>query len=158
MPAIAVLVPLGLPSISVVGAMVVHSYSCSCAVLLFDEIASAFGAVVASASCLLLVLLGPWKPFETAVHSPHLVGLHFGLLPPHFPLFLVLSPRSILPAPDGGLLGCSRGPVALPFICLLLGGVLLRRIMFSGGGASCDMLFASPVPCSLEGIILTFVD
>ena len=86
--------------------MVVHSYSCSGAVPLFFELASALGVVVAFASRLLLVLLGPRTPFETAVHSPQIVGIHFGLLPPHCPLFLVPSPWSIIPAPAGGLLGC----------------------------------------------------
>ena len=113
--------------------MVVHSYSCSGAVPFFDELASALGAVVASTSRLLLVLLGPPTPFETAVHSPQLVGLNFGLLLPHCPIFLVTLPLSILPAPAGGLLGCLRGPVAPPFLCLILGGVLLRRILFAGG-------------------------
>ena len=157
-PAIAVLVPLGVPDNAARGTMVVHSYSYSGAVPLFDEIASALGAVVASASRLFLVLLGPRTPFETAVHSPQLVGLHFRLLPPHCPLFLVPSPRSILPAPAGGLLGCLRGPVALPSLCLLLGGVLLRRILFAGGGTSCDLPFAYPIPCRIVGINLTFVD
>ena len=67
-PAIAVLVPLGVPVISAGGAMVVHSYYCSGAVPLFDELSAALGAVVAFASRLLLVLLGPRTPFETAVH------------------------------------------------------------------------------------------
>ena len=49
-PAIAVLVPLGVPAISVGGPMVVHAYSCYGAVLLFDELASTRGVFVASAS------------------------------------------------------------------------------------------------------------
>ena len=48
---IYVLVPLGVPAIAAGGAMVVHSYSCSGAVSLSDELASVRGAVVASASC-----------------------------------------------------------------------------------------------------------
>ena len=49
-PAIAVLVPLGVPAIAVGWGMVVRSYSCSGAVLLFDELASTCGVFVASAS------------------------------------------------------------------------------------------------------------
>ena len=48
-PAIAVLVPPGVTAISAGGAMVVHSYSCSGAVPLSDELVSARGAVIASA-------------------------------------------------------------------------------------------------------------
>ena len=154
---IVVFEPLGVPAIAVKGPVVVHSYSCSGAVPLFGELASELGAVVASALRLFLVLLGPRTPFETAVHSPQLVGLHFGILPPHRTLFLVPSPRPIFPSPDGGLIGCLRGPVALPFLCLLLGGVLLRRILFAGGGTSYNLPFTSPIPCSLGGITLTFV-
>ena len=157
-PAIAVLVLLGVTAIDVGGPMVAHSYYCSGAAPLFVALESALGAVVASASRLFLELLGPRTPFETAVHSPQLVGLHFGLLPPHCPLFLVASPQSILPSPAEGLLGCERGPVALQFLCLLSGGVLLRLIIFAGGGTSCNLPFASPIPCSLGGITLTFVD
>ena len=101
-PAIAVLVPLGVPFIDSWGPKVAHSYYCSGAVPLFFALAFALGVVVESAWHLLLVLLGPRTPFETAVHSPQLVGLHFGLLSPRCPLFLVLSPQSILPAPAGG--------------------------------------------------------
>ena len=84
----------------------VHSYYCSSSVPFFDELAYALGAVVAYASRLLLVLLSSRTPFETAVHSLKLVGLNIGLLPPHCPQFLVTLPRSILPAPAGGLLVC----------------------------------------------------
>ena len=106
MPAISVLVPLGVPSIDAGGTKVAHSYYCSGAVPLFVALAFALGVVVASTWRLLLVLFGPRTPFETVVHSPQLVGLHFGLLPPRCPLFIVLSPQSILPAPAGGPLGC----------------------------------------------------
>ena len=54
-----------------------HSYYRYGAVPLFFALASALDVVVASAWRLLLVLLGPRTPFETAVHSPQLVGLHF---------------------------------------------------------------------------------
>ena len=50
MPAIAVLGPLGLPTIDAGGALVVHSCSCSGAVLLSGVLASTRGVVVASAS------------------------------------------------------------------------------------------------------------
>ena len=136
MPAIAVMVPLGVPAIDAGGLKVARSYYCSGYVPLFVALAFALGVVVASAWRVLLVLLGPRTPFETAVHLPQLVGLHFGLLPPCCPIFLVPLPRSILPAPSGGLLGCLRGPMELPFLCLLLGGVLLPRILFAGGGTS----------------------
>ena len=157
-PAIAVMVPLGVPAIDAGGLKVARSYYCSVVVPLFVALASALGVVVASAWRLLLVLLGQRTPFETAVHSPQLVGLHFGLLPPRCPLFLVPSPQSILPAPTGGPLGCLRGLVALPFLCLPLCVVLLRRILFAGGGMSRNLPFSSPIPCSLRGITLTFVD
>ena len=49
-PAISVLVPLGVPAIAAGGPMVVHSYYCSGAVPLSDEFVSACGSVVASAS------------------------------------------------------------------------------------------------------------
>ena len=49
-PVIAVLVPLGVPAIAVEGPVVVHSYSCSGVVPLFDELASTRGAVAASTS------------------------------------------------------------------------------------------------------------
>ena len=156
--AIALLVTLGVPAIDSWVPKVAHSYYCSGAVPLFVALAFALGVVVASAWRLLLVLLGPRTPFETAVHSPQLVGLHFGLLQPHCPLFLVMSPQSILPAPSGGPIGCLRGPVALPFLCLPLGSVLLRRILFVGWGTSCDLPVSSPIPCSIRGITLTFVD
>ena len=157
-PAISVLVTLGVPTIDAGGPKVAHSYYCSGAVPLFVALAFALGVVVESAWCLLLVLLGPRTPFETAVHSPQLVGLHFGLLPPRCPLFLVLLPQSILPAPAGVPLGFLRGPVALPFFCLPLFGVLLQRILFAGRGTSCNLTVSSPIPCSLRGITLTFVD
>ena len=48
-PAIAVLVPLGVPSIAAGGAMVVHSCFCSGAVPLYYDIVFARDAVVASA-------------------------------------------------------------------------------------------------------------
>ena len=69
-PSIAVLVSLGVTSISVGGPMMFHSYSCSGSLILFDELAYALGAVAASASCLSLILLSPQTPFESAVHSP----------------------------------------------------------------------------------------
>ena len=47
--AIAVLVPLGVPAITVGGELVVHSCSCSGAVPLYDMLASARGMVVVSA-------------------------------------------------------------------------------------------------------------
>ena len=140
------------------GAKVAHLYYCSSAVPLIVALAFALGVVFASAWCLLLVLLGLRTPFETAVHSPQLVGIHFGILPPRCPLFLVLLPQSILTAPTGGPLGCLRGPVVLPLLCLPLGGVLLRRILFTGWGTSCDLPVSSLIPCSLRGIILNFVD
>ena len=105
-PAIAVLVLLGVPAIDVGGPKVDHSYYCSGSVSLFVALAFALGVIVASSWHLFLVLLGPRTPFETAVHSPQLAGLHSGVLPPHCPLILVPSPRSILPALTGGLLGC----------------------------------------------------
>ena len=49
-PAIAVLVLLGVPAIAEEGPMVVHSCSCSGAVPLSDELAFACGVVFASAS------------------------------------------------------------------------------------------------------------
>ena len=68
-------------------------YYCSGAIPLFFALAFALGVVVTSAWRLFLVLLGPRTPFETAVHSPQLVVLHFELLPPRCPLFLELSPQ-----------------------------------------------------------------
>ena len=124
-PVIDVLVPLDVPAIDSGGEKVDHSYYCSGAVPLFFALAFALGVVVASAWRLLLVLLGPRTPFETAVHSPQLVGLHFGILPPRCPLFLVLSPQSILPVPDVVPLGCLRCFVVFPVLCVPLGGVLL---------------------------------
>ena len=124
-PAIAVFVPLVVTAIDSGGTKVARLYYCSGVVPLFVELTFALGVVFASAWRLLLVLLGPRTPFETAVHSTQLVVLHFGLLPPRCPLFLALSPQSVLPAPAGGPLGCLQGPVALPFLCLPLCGVLL---------------------------------
>ena len=49
MPAIDVLVPLGVPAIAAGGPIVVHSYYCSSDVPLFDDLASALGAAIASA-------------------------------------------------------------------------------------------------------------
>ena len=114
--------------------------------------------MAASAWRLLLDLLGPRTPFETAVYLPQPVVLHFVLFLPRCPLFLALLPWSIPPVTTGGLLGCLRGPVALPFTCLPLGGVLLRRILFAGLGTSCDLTVSSPIPCNPIGIILTSVD
>ena len=79
---------------------------CSGAVPLFVALEFALGVIIASAWRLLLVLLGPRTPFETAVHSPQLVVLRFELLSSRCPLFLALSPRSVLPAPARGPLGC----------------------------------------------------
>ena len=104
--AIALLVTLGVPAIDSWVPKVAHSYYCSGAVPLFVALAFALGVVVASAWRLLMVLLGPPTPFETAVHSLQLVGLDFGILPPLCPLSLVLLPQSILPEPSGGPLGC----------------------------------------------------
>ena len=70
MPAISVLVPLGVSAIDLGRPKVADSYYCSGAVLLFVALAFALRVVVASAWRLLLVLLGPRTPFETAVHSP----------------------------------------------------------------------------------------
>ena len=157
-PAIPVFMPLVVPAIDSGVPKVARLFYCTGAFPLFFSLAFALGVVVASTWHLLLVLLGPWAPFETAVHSPQLVVLHFGLLPPSCPLFLALLPWSILPAPAGGPLGCLRGPVALPFLCLPLGGVLLRRIMFAGWVTSCDLTVLSLISYSLRGITLTFVD
>ena len=115
-PIISMFVPLVVLTIYFGGPKVARLYYCSDDILLFVALAFAIGVVVASAWSLLLVLLGPRTPFETAVHSTQLLGLHFGLLPPRCSLFLALSPQSILPAPAGGPLGCLRGPVALPFL------------------------------------------
>ena len=94
-------------------------------------------------------------PSGIAAHSPQLAGLNSGILPPHYLLVLVPSPRSILPALAEGLQGFLQGPVVLPFLCLISGDVPLQRMMFAGGGASCDLLFASPIPCSRGGAIVT---
>ena len=101
-PAIAVFVPLVVPTIDSGGAKVARLYYCSSVVPLFFALAFALGVVVASAYRLLLVLLVPQTPFETAVHSPQLIVLHFVLLLPRCPLFLALSPQLVLPAPAGG--------------------------------------------------------
>ena len=156
-PAIAVFVLLVVPTIYWRGQKVARLYYCSGDVPLFFALAFALGVVVASAWRLLLVLLGPRTPFETVVHSPQLVVLPFELLPPRCLLFLALLLQSVLPAPAGGPLGCLRGPVALPFLCLPLVGVLLRRILFAGWGMSCDLTVSSTIPCSLRGITLTFL-
>ena len=157
-PAISLFVPLVVPVIDLGRPKVARLYYCFGAVPLVLALAFALGVVIASAWCLLLVLLGPWTPFETTVHSLQLVLLRFELLPPRCTLFLELSPQSVLPAPAGGPLGCLRGPVALPFLCLPLGGVLLQRILSAGLGTSCNLTVSSPIPCSLRGITLTFVD
>ena len=79
-PAIAVFVLLVVPAIDSWGPKVARLYYCSGVVMLFVALAFAPGVVVASAWSLLLVLLGPRTPFETAVNSPQLVVLHFFLL------------------------------------------------------------------------------
>ena len=66
-----------MPDIDSGGAKVARLYYCSGVSPLFVALAFALGVVVSSAWSLLLVLLGPRTPFETAVHSPQLVGLHF---------------------------------------------------------------------------------
>ena len=68
-------------------------YYFSGVVPLFVALAFSLGVVVVSAWRLLLVLIGPRTPFETAVHSPKLVVLHFLLLPSRCPVFLALSPQ-----------------------------------------------------------------
>ena len=118
----------------------------------------ALGVVVASALRLLLGLLVPGMPSVLEVHLLRPVVPHFVLLPPHCPLFLALLPLLISPAHAGGLLNCLRGPVALPFLYLPSGGVLLRRILFAGFGTSCGLAVSSPILCNPMGIILTFVD
>ena len=105
-PAIALSVPLVVPAIDLGGAKVYRLYYCSGVASLFVALACALGVVVTSAWRLLLGLLGPRTPFETAVHLPQPIVLHFVLLPPRCPLFLALSPRSIPPALDGCLLVC----------------------------------------------------
>ena len=157
-PGIAVSVPLVVPTTDLGGAKVARLYYCYGDAPLFFALAYALGVVAASAWHLFMGLLDPRTPFETAVHLPQPVVLHFVFLPPRCPLFLALSPRPIPPSPAGGLIGCLLGPVALPFLCLPLGGVLLRRILFAGLGTSCDMTVSSPIPYNLMGIILTFVD
>ena len=92
-PAIAVFVPLVVPAIDLGGPKVARLYYCSGAVPLFVARAFALGVVVASAWRLLLVLLGPRTPFETAVHSPQLVVLRFDLLSPRCPISLALLPQ-----------------------------------------------------------------
>ena len=92
-PAIAVFVPFVVLAIDLGGAKVARLYYCSGVVPLFAALAFALGVVVASAWRILLVLLGPRTPFETAVHSSQPVVLHFVLLLPRCPLFLALLPR-----------------------------------------------------------------
>ena len=105
-PAIAVSVPLVVPAIDLGGPKVARLYYCSGAAPLFVALAFALGVVVASAWRLLIFLLGPRTPFETAVHSPQPIVLHVVLLSPRCPLFLALLPQAVLPAPSGGPLGC----------------------------------------------------
>ena len=85
-PDISVFVPLVIPAIDSGGPKVARLYYCSGAVPLFVALEIALGVVVASAWRLFLVLLGPRTPFKTAVHSPQLVVLNFGLLPPRCPI------------------------------------------------------------------------
>ena len=158
MPAIAVAVPLVVPAIDLGGPKVVRLYYCYSESPLFFALVCALGVMAASAKRLLMGLLVPRTPFELAVHLPQPVVPHFVLLPPRCLLFLTLSPLLIPPAHAGGLLGCLRGPVALPFLYLLLGGVLMQRRLFAGLGTSCGLAVSSPIPCNIMGIILTFVD
>ena len=118
----------------------------------------ALGVVVASALRLFLGLLVLRMPSVLAAYLLRPVVPHFVILPPHCLLFLALLPLSILPDHAGGLLNCSRGPVALPFLYLISGGVLLRRILFAGFGTSCGLAVSSPIICNPMSIILTFVD
>ena len=90
MPSIAVSVPLVVPAIDLGGPKVACLYYCYGDAPLFVALACALGVVVESAWRLLLALLGPRTPFETAVHSPQPVVLHVVLLPPRCPLFLAL--------------------------------------------------------------------
>ena len=127
------------------GAKVARLCYCYSGVPIFVALVCALGVVAASAYRLLLGLLGPRMPFELAAHLPQPVAPHFVLLPPRCPLFLVLFPLSIPTAHAGGLIGCLRGPVALPFLYLPLCGVLLRRILFAGLGTFCGLEVSSPI-------------
>ena len=89
-PVIAVSVPLVVPAIDLGGPKVARLYYCYGDAPLFVALARALGVVAVSTWRLLLGLLGPLTPFETAVHLPQPVILHFVLLPPRFPLFLAL--------------------------------------------------------------------
>ena len=124
----------------------------------FVAVVCAPGVVVAPALRLFLGLLVPGMPSVLEVHLLRPVVPHFVLLPPHCPLFLFLLPLLIPTAHSVGLLNCSQGPVALPFLYLLAGGVLLRRILFAGFGTSCGLAVSSTILCNPMGIILTFVD
>ena len=133
-------------------------YYCYSAIPLSIVLVCELGVVAASALRLLLGLLGPRMPYVLAAHLLRPVVPHFVIFPPCCLLFLALSPLSISPAHAGGLLGCFRGSVALPFLYLPLGGVLMRRILFAGLGTYCGLAVSSPILCNPMGIILTFVD
>ena len=133
---IAVAVSLVVTAIDFGGPKVARLYNCYSNVPLFVALVCALGVVAASALRLLLGLLGPRMPSVPAAHLLRPVVPHFVLLPTRCTLFLALLPLSIPPAHAVGLIGCLRGPVALPFLYFPLGGVLLRRILFAGLGCA----------------------
>ena len=155
--AIVVAMPLVLSAIDLRGAKVAHLH-CSYNTVPAVAVVCALEVVIASALRLLLGLVVSRIPSVLAAHLLQPVVPNFVLLPPRCPLFLALLPLSIPPAHAGGLLNCSQGPVALPFLYFISVGVLLRRILFAGFGTSCGLAVSSPILYNPMGIIMTFVD